>query len=183
MIFSRMALARNWRHHLPFRRLARSESGATAIEFALVVAPFMISIFSFFEIGLVLLAQEELQTATSQASRLIMTGSAQSQSLTASQLQQQVCSHLDITFDCTHLYVNVQTFSSFSSVSMLNPIQKGAVNTKLLNYSTGNPGDIVLMQVFYQLPVVTAFMGSTLTNLSGNYRLIQATAVFRNEPY
>ena len=167
----------------PFARLLRSENGAAAVEFAIIITPFMLSVFSFIELGFVLLAQEELQTATTQASRLVMTGIAKNQSLTVAQLEQQVCAHLDPTFVCANIFVNVQTFTTFSSISRINPLKNGAVNTASLSYSIGNPGDIVLMQVFYQLPVITAVLGTSLTNMNGNYRLIQATAVFRNEPY
>jgi len=42
---------------------------------------------------------------------------------------------------------------------------------------------IVLVQVFYQLPVMTAPLGFNLATTSNGNALITATAVFRNEPY
>lgn len=162
---------------------ARDRRGATVVEFALVAAPFIALLIAILETCLVFFAQEVLQTATTQASRLVMTGQAQSQNLTASQYQQKVCNYASLVFTCSGIYVNVQTFSSFSSMTQLNPLQSGSFNSSTMNYSMGGPGDIVLVQVFYQWPIILGPLGFTLSNMSGNYRLLVGTAVFRNEPY
>lgn len=170
-----------------FRRRAANFAadgrGATAVEFALVAAPFFALLIAILETCLVFLAQEVLQTATTQAARLIMTGQAQSQSLSAAQYKQQVCNDAAVLFSCSGIYVNVQTFSSFSSMQQLNPVQGGKFNSGGMNYSMGGPGDIVLVQVFYQWPVILGPLGFNLANMNGNNRLLTATAVFRNEPY
>lgn len=165
------------------RRFSKNQRGATAVEFALVATPFIAILIAILETCLMFFAQEVLQTATTQASRLIMTGQAQTQNLSASQYQQQVCNFAAALFTCSGLYVNVQTFSSFSGMTQLNPLQSGNFNSSSMNYSTGGPGDIVLVQVFYQWPVVLGPLGFTISNMNGNYRLLVGTAVFRNEPY
>ena len=157
--------------------------GATAVEFALVAAPFIALLIAIMETCLLFLAQEVLQTATSQAARLIMTGQAQTQGMTPAQFKQQVCNDTAVMFSCAGIYVNVQTFSSFGGVTPLNPLQSGNFNSTTMNYSTGAAGDIVLVQVFYQWPVNLGPLGFSLSNMNGNNRLLVATAVFRNEPY
>lgn len=164
-------------------RFFRCRKGAAALEFALVSVPFFALIFAILETGLVFFAQQVLQTATTQAARLIMTGQAQSQNLSATQFQQDVCAHASPMFSCAGIYVNVQTFSSFSTMSMLNPLQNGNFNKSSMNYTMGGAGDIVLVQVFYQWPVFTGLLGFNLSNMNGNNRLLMATSVFRNEPY
>lgn len=166
-----------------FIRLCLSKSGATAVEFALVAAPFFALLAVVFEVMLLFFAQEVLQTATTQASRLIMTGQAQSNGTTAAQFKNNVCAAAAALFSCSGIYVNVQTFSSFSSMTMLNPLQSGNFNSGAMNYSPGKPGDIELVQVFYQWPVFTAPLNFNLSNMNGNSHLLMATAVFRNEPY
>ena len=163
-------------------RFLRNRSGATAVEFALVALPFFALIYAILETGLVFFAQEVLQTAVTQASRSIMTGQAQTQNISATTFQQSVCTQATSLFTCGNVYVNVQKFSSFTSATMLNPLNNGNFNTAM-NYNTGGPGDIVVVQVFYQWPVFLGPLGFNLTNMNGNYRLLQATAVFRNEPY
>jgi Flp pilus assembly protein TadG len=171
----------------PLSRLGRlflvDRRGATAVEFALVAAPFIALLIAILETCLVFLAQEVLQTATSQAARLIMTGQAQNQSMTASQFKQQVCNDAGALFSCSGIYVNVQTSTSFGGMTQPNPLQGGNFNSGSMNYSAGGPGDVVLVQVFYQWPVNLGPLGFDLSNMNGNNRLLVATAVFRNEPY
>ena len=160
----------------------RRKDGSTAVEFALVAAPFFALIFAVFEIGYVFLAQQVLQTATTQSARLIMTGQAQTQAMTAAQFKQQVCNKI-VILNCANIYVNVQQFSSFSTISQLNPLQNGNLNNGSLSFNAGGSGDIMLVQVFYELPVVLMPLGFNLSNMNGNMRLLMATAVFRNEPF
>jgi Flp pilus assembly protein TadG len=166
-----------------FGRFSRSRSGAAAVEFALVSVPFLALLFAIIETGMVFFAQEELQTATADAARLIMTGQAQIQNMSQAQFQQAVCARAVAMFSCPGLYVNVQTFQSFSGVSLLDPLQNGNFNANALNYNLGGPGSIVMLQVFYEWPIPTNIGGIGLANMSGNNRLMMATAVFRSEPY
>jgi Flp pilus assembly protein TadG len=132
---------------------------------------------------LVFLAQQVLQTATTEGARLVMTGQAQTQKLTAAQFQQDVCGFASALFTCSNIYVNVQTFTSFSGMTQTSPLQNGQFQSADMNFGTGGPGDVVLMQVFYQWPIVLGPLGFNLSNMSGNNRLLVGTAVFRNEPY
>ena len=157
--------------------------GSTMVEFALVAAPFCAMLIAILQTALVFFAQQVLQTATTEAARLIMTGQAQSQKLTAAQFQQDVCGFTSALFSCSGIYVNVQTFSSFSGMTQMSPLQSGQFNSNLMNFSTGGPGDVVLLQVFYQWPIVLGPLGFNLSNMSGNNRLLVGTAVFRNEPF
>ena len=164
------------------RRLLSSEGGATAVEFALIAPAFLALLLAIFEVASVLLMQQALQTATTKAARLILTGQAQSQNTTAAQFQQLVCNDATSLFNCSNLYVNVQTFASFSSVSMMNPVQNGNFNPASMSYSLGSPGSIEVVQVFYEWPVYLGPLGFDLSNMNGNIHLLVATAAFRNEP-
>jgi Flp pilus assembly protein TadG len=161
----------------------RSTGGATAVEFGLVAAPFIGMLMAILQAGLVFFAQEVLQTSTTDASRLIMTGQAQTGNLTAAQFKTDVCTDASVLFSCSGIYVNVQSFSSFSSMTQENPVSGGSFNSGAMNYSAGNPGDIVLVQVFYQWPIYLGPLNFTLANLGASTRLLVGTAVFRNEPY
>ena len=52
-----------------------------------------------------------------------------------------------------------------------------------MQYNPGGPGDIVVVRLFYQWPLFVTGLGYNISNLSGNQRLLAATAAFRNEPY
>src|ERR1700733_13626626 len=72
----------------PSRGLAQCQSGSTIVEFALVATPFFALLVAILETALVFMAQQVLQTATTQSARLIMTGQAQTQNMSATQFQQ-----------------------------------------------------------------------------------------------
>ena len=59
------------------RAFARREDGAAAVEFAIVVAPFLAMLFAILETALVFFAGQTLETAVSDSARLILTGQAQ----------------------------------------------------------------------------------------------------------
>jgi Flp pilus assembly protein TadG len=164
-------------------RFARAREGASAVEFALIAAPFTALLVAILQTAVVLLAQQVLQTATEQSARLIMTGQAQTSGLTANQFRQEVCSRATAMFNCSGIRVMVQTFSSFSSVSMTNPVVNGQIAPTQLPYAPGGDGDIVVVQSFYQWPVVMAPLGFNLSNMSGNTLLMVGTSAFRNEPF
>jgi Flp pilus assembly protein TadG len=161
-------------------RFAQRQGGAAAVEFALVATPFLALTFAILETGMVFLAGQTLQTTVALSGRQILTGKAQTQGLSAAQFQQVVCGNLSSLFNCASVYVNVQTYASFGSVSMLNPVQNGSFNANSMNFNPGGPGDVVVVQLFYQWPIIVPV--PSLANLGGN-RLLVATAAFRNEPY
>jgi Flp pilus assembly protein TadG len=160
----------------------RDRSGTAALEFALLAIPFIVLLTAIIESTMIFVAQQVLQTATTQAGRLIMTGQAQTQNMTQSKFHDQVCSLTAPMFVCGSVYVNVQTFASFQGITTPTPLTNGAPDQTKMVFNPGNPGDIELVQVFYNWPVITGLPGLNLAT-SGSTRLLKATAVFRNEPY
>lgn len=166
-----------------WKKFLRSTHGVTAVEFGIVALPFFALLLAILQLGVVMIAQQVLQTATNQAARLIMTGQAQTGGLTSAQFQAKVCADATSLFNCGGVYVNVQTFSTFSGVAMTNPVNNGVFNPASLQFSPGGNGDIVVVQTFYQWPVIPVPLGFGLNNLSNGKMLMVATAAFRNEPY
>lgn len=115
---------------------------------------------------------------------MIMTGQAQIAKYDKQSFKQKVvCANVSSLFDCMNgIFVDVESYSSFSTVSISDPITAGSFvdNTQ---YSPGGPGDIVVVRLFYQWPIFVTALGYNLANLSGNKRLLSATAAFKNEPY
>jgi len=168
--------------HSAVRRFLRQGEGATAVEFALVAPAFIALLFAILETALVFFAQQVLQTATLQAARQIMTGQAQTANMTQSQFQAAVCANAGGLFNCGGIYAAVQTCTSFPSVTMYNPVSNGKFTGTGMPYSPGAPGDVEVVQVFYQWPVWPGPLNFTLANTNGNTNVIVATAAFRNEP-
>src|SRR5579871_5013350 len=118
----RRKLRRLARHASP-RRFLRRQDGAVAVEFGLILLPFLALTFAIMETALVFFADQTLETAVADSARLIMTGQAQNSALTAVTFKNAVCARIYGLFDCQNgVYVNVQTYSSFGSISYTPPL-------------------------------------------------------------
>jgi Flp pilus assembly protein TadG len=159
-------------------RLLRQQDGAAAVEFGMVAAPFLALLFAIMETALTFFAGQTLETALADSSRLIMTGQAQSQSLTQATFKDAVCARIYGLFDCSKVYVDVRTLGSFGAA--VPPPLDADGNYVPMQYSPGGPSDIVVVRLFYQWPVYVSLLDKMGT---GGKRLLVATAAFRNEPY
>jgi Flp pilus assembly protein TadG len=162
------------------RRLARKQDGSAAVEFGMVAAPFLLLVFAIMETAIVFFAGQTLETAVADSSRLIMTGQAQTQGFNQSAFKDAVCAKIYGLFDCANgVQVDVKKYTSFSGVDLTPPLDANGNFNNNMGYQPGCPGDIVVVRLFYQWPIYV----SLLQNMSGNKRLLIATAAFRNEPY
>ena len=166
------------------RRFVREEDGTSAVEFALVAAPFIALLFAIMETAFVFFAGQALETATADASRLIMTGQAQTAKFSKADFKNEVCNRIFGLFDCANgIYIDVKSYGNAAPATPTSPVTNGQLNTAGMTYNTGGPGDIVVVSLYYEWPVYVTMLGNNLSNLNGSKRLLSATAVFRNEPY
>ena len=166
------------------RRFRRNRRGSAAVEFALVAPVFFALLFAIIETAIIFFAGQVLETVTQDSARFIMTGQAQTGGYSQSQFKTYVCGKISVLFDCVNgVYVDVQSYPGFSGVSINDPIDGSKNFVPPNNYSPGGPGDIVVVRLFYQWPLVVTGLGYNIANLSGSKRLLTATAAFRNEPY
>jgi len=166
------------------RHFIRDQDGSAAVEFSLVAAPFLGLTFAILETALVFFAGQTLETAVTDSARLIMTGQAQDNGWSKDDFKTQVCDRVHGLFDCVNgVYVDVKTYTSFAAINSDPPLSGGKIDDTKLDYSPGNPGDIEVVTLYYQWPIYVSLLGYNLANLSGNKRLLVATAVFCNEPF
>jgi hypothetical protein len=101
--------------------------------------------------AVVLLAGQVLQTAATNASRLILTGQAQNSSYSAAAFKNAICANLTVMFNCTNnLYLDVESFLSFTTISLPTPTNtNGTPNNTALGLCPA-PGDIVVVRLMYQ---------------------------------
>jgi len=167
------------------KHFARAEDGSAAVEFALVAAPFLALLFAIIETALVFFAGQTLEYAATQSGRLIMTGQADAAAYDQAAFKNAVCAQIVALFDCQNkLYVNVQKYSTFSSASTTTPVDgSGQFDKTKMGYQAGNPGDIVVVSLYYQWPIFVSMFSDNLATQNGGNRLLVATSVFRNEPY
>jgi Flp pilus assembly protein TadG len=162
------------------RRFVRHEKGATAVEFGMVLLPFLSLMFMTMETALVFFAQQSLETAAADAGRLVMTG--QTQNVDAATFKANICAKNYTLFDCANgLYVDVKTYTSFGTIS--STIQYDAQGNPLTQYQPGKAGDIEVVRLMYKWPIITPLSQTYLANSGSDKRLLVATAAFKNEPY
>lgn len=164
------------------RRFCSAERATTAVEFALIGPLFIATLVAVFQTCIYLFAQMALQNAAVQAGRYYMTGQAQNNNWTASTVIGMVCPAA--VFNCSNMYMVVQNYSSFTGASTSAPqmYNNGQLITSYA-YNPGTPGAVMVVQLIYAWPVVSAPFGFSLSNLPNNATEIMGVSAFRVEPY
>lgn len=174
------------RHARAVARFCVSRGATTAVEFALIAPPFLALLIAVFQMTMFLFAQQALQTAAVAAGRLILTGQVQNAGLTAAQFKtNDVCPLLAAMFTCANVYVNVQTYNDFSSASTASPTltyNNGAVSNTWA-YDLGSPGQVMVLQLVYQWPIISGPLGSVVSDLGNGTAEMMGVTAFRVEPF
>ena len=174
------------------RRFRKSQNGATAVEFAMVAAPFFYVLGCICETGLMLFSEYVLQNSVQDAARLVRTGQVTASDgaaiMTASDFKTKVCDTVSIIFDCggkVTVYVNsADTFASLST-TVADPVTVGTTNGAPypVVFTPGGQMKAATVIATYDWKFVFPFM-SFLGNIdSGKKRRIYGIAMFRNEPF
>jgi Flp pilus assembly protein TadG len=176
----------------------RDETGAVAVEFAILALPFFTLIFAILETAIVFLAGQILDAAVHDASRKIRTGQAQQASWDLAAFRTEVCDRLYGMFDCAGLKLKIEVVSSFADVdaAITSPIDENCMpdgdpeedcDWVIVEEFTPGVGlpvpSTVLVQVYYKWPTLVNLPGFNLATQAGNSRLMSAVRVLRNEPF
>ncbi len=174
-----------WRERLargfPLARFLRHSSGANAVEFALVAPVFLLLLCISVELGLILLTQSNINYATRDAARLIMTGQVQT-GAGESVFTNKMCGDASVLITCSNLEYNVQSCTS-PCFSSLNATVQTNSNGKMAStqFSPGGPGSDVLVQVGYPFPCIVPVACNYIAT-KGTLLLV-STVAFQNENY
>jgi Flp pilus assembly protein TadG len=175
----------SWRWPGRILHFVRAARGSAAIEFALIAPIFIGLLISVLETGIYFFAQNVLQTATVQSSRLFLTGQAQAGSLTQAQFASDVCPYIQALFTCGGLMIDVNNYASFTGANVSTPVltfnAQGQV-TNTWNYVPGTAGEIMVVRLMYQWPVITGPFALIIPNLSNGTSLIMGVTAFKVEP-
>lgn len=165
-------------------RFRRDTSGASALEFALISVPLFFLILAIFQMAFVYFANFALEGATSRAARLVRTG--QAQDLSANQFKTEVCKEISVPLSCSDLELDVRKYDSFGSASsgLTQPLDGSGKMKTDFAFAPGGSGDVVVVRAFYPLDIGALLPTEiSMSNMSGNKRVLVATAAFRNEPF
>lgn len=170
------------------RHFARDERGVTVVEFALLAVPFFMIIGAILETAMIFLASAVLDAAVHDASRLILTGQAQTSAFNLEDFRQKICDHAFGFFgDCSAIHVRVTPVTDFASASSAPPLDRTCTEscdwTVPQVFTPGKGSSVVMVQAFYKWPTILNFADFTFADLGDNSRLLGAARVFRNEPF
>ncbi len=177
------------------RRFGRDRSGATALEFGLIGIPFFSLILVMFEVSMLFLEGQALDTTLDSAARQLLTGTAQTSSGSTAITDMATfktyafCPLLPAIITCSQVQLNVAVITSWSSASLGPPISNGTLNTSSWGYSPcqSNPSNPSIMKVEAAYPVsaLSAYWNpATTVTLNGTKdRVLYSSTVFRCEPF
>ena len=171
-------------------KFSRSETGATAVEFALVAGPFFLVLGVIIETGLMLFSEYSLQTAVQDSGRLIRTGQAQNSGFSVATFKAAICGTAGVLMDCDNkvtVYVNHsgQTFAQLNAmVPSFLTIGPSITNTPFpVTYSCGGPLQPVAVVATYDWYFSMVGMNYLGNIMSNSARRLVGFAIFLNEPY
>ncbi len=183
------------------RLFRRDSRGTSAVEFALIAVPLISLLGAIFESGLVLLTSENLNEATRQASRSMLTGVAQGAGITTTTAFKSayLCPAtgpriLASYVDCSKVIIDVRTATSFSGQDLSNDFYKTQSTNQ---FCMGAPGTITVVRIAYPMPAImpilqwasgkisvnTSGLVNDVPNDPGFQHLLVGTAIFETEPY
>lgn len=165
-------------------RFCRDQRGATAVEFALLIAPLLFLLLGIMEVSMQYFVSAALDSAVQRTARLIRTGQAQGQHMTNAELRSQMCSNILNLFDCTtNSYLMVDTVDTLSAPSYSLPVDADGKFISTVTYELGSGQSYVMVRGYFQFSPLFNVFGALSPGLSNGKRLLVASAMFRNEPF
>lgn len=163
------------------------ESGSTAIEFALLVIPYLLLCVAIIEMSIMFASASLLEGATGQASRMLRTGQIQQASADPVQQEQMfrdaLCDFAVVMIDCDDIQLEVQNMGSFSNFANFTPRFTADGNLESNGFTAGGANDVMLIRTAYRYTLMTPFIGHLLGEGGTNSRLFVSTIVLQTEPY
>jgi Flp pilus assembly protein TadG len=177
------------------RRWRRDESGATAVEMAIVALPFLLLLFGIMSVCLFYFANFAIENAVWQAARAIRTGQVQqgkgayvgktTDADKKAAFKKALCAAAPTFLDCnSKAVVIVQSNANFSSISQPSCTNNGnVINDSAAAFNTGAGSAVVLVTVCYPWDFGGKLPLFKLGNLNDGSLLMQASVAFRTEPF
>ena len=170
-------------------RLVRAESGAVAVEFAIVALPFITLLGVILESGIVLFVEYTLQASVQEAARLVRTGQAQAGAYSPADFKTKVCKTADLLFDCSgKVSIYMSSNTSFAALkaalpSFLDVGLKVDGSANPTSYVCGGPLQTTAVVATYDWKLLMPGM-NYMGNFNGNtVRRIVGFSMFQNEPF
>jgi len=159
----------------------RRRDGATAIEFALLVMPFMLITLGIIELSLMFLSASIVEGATDAAARLIRTGKVQqSTGDQEAMFRAALCTYATALVDCDDMIIEVIAIDNYADYT--DPVFDGDGAMISQGFDPGGSNGKVIIRVAYRYEMITPIVGNMLNGADGATQFI-STIVMQSEPY
>lgn len=187
-------------------RFRREETGAAALEFAILAVPFMMLIFATFETFFAFAGEQLMANAVETMARKVRTGEitfgqGKPTDVTEAEFRQLFCDEVSILHMCSEseamapekLYLDVRQFSSFADmpreVPKVSTADYADLDTSDFAFSPGGANSKNMLRAYYRWQIMTDLMRPYITNIRPANKpvptdfLIVQTSTFENEDY
>lgn len=172
------------------RRFLRNREGSTAIEFAMLAIPFAMLTFAILESCISFAGSQVLANATDNVARQLRTGQLKKAAVTQEIIRTKICEQIDVLVaaGCPGLRFDLRKVDTFKQAADLTIVYTGTGKNRELSSTnfTFTPGESMTrntLRVFYEWPVVTDFIASSISTLKGGKTLHFASVTWQNEPF
>lgn len=165
------------------RKWREGREGTTAIEFSLLIIPYLMLTLGIIELSIMYTAANLLEGATGAASRQIRTGQLQQSGQNQEEaFREALCNYATILIRCDDIQLEVVPLSSFYDIASMQPQFDEEGNLISRGFDSGGSNDRVLIRAAYRYQMLTPLVGQLIAG-PGNKRLFMSTVVLQTEPY
>jgi hypothetical protein len=153
-------------------RMASDNRGSVAVEYAMLMLPFLTILFAMLETGYMLFISILMEGATSDAARQVRTGNIQQAEEPLVLFKRTLCDNMFNVVKCDDLNINVKAFG--------NTLKSSG------NFAPGSAGELIVVRVSFKFSFVTPFLADILEaspNGGDGTVLLVSNSAFRNEPF
>ena len=182
--------------------LLKDRKGNVALEFSLILAPFLSIVMATMDLGMSFWAGSVLEEATYSAACEIRTGEFQAETdnitpeTAAALFRAKVCEEMEKLLPCSRyeeesqtdvdpFYFDVRTFENFDAVELTNLEVNEESGVVITEFDPGSESDIVLVRTFYVWETFVPGLGFLLGHggTQTGEVLLTSTVAFRSEPF
>lgn len=159
----------------------KREDGTTAIEFSLLMIPYIIISLAIIELSIMYAGASLLEGATGAAGRMVKTGQIQqSGGDPEAMFRQALCDYATVLISCEDIDLEIVPLQSYADYTDARFDADGNFVSQGVNMAGSN--ERVLIRVAYNYHVMSPFVGPLLAG-PDSMHLFLSTLVLQTEPY
>ncbi|WP_025090659.1 TadE/TadG family type IV pilus assembly protein [Brucella intermedia] len=174
------------------RRFPRAQNGVAAVEFVLLIVPFLLIVFATIEIGVSFAARQVIANATETVARKLQTSGRiggieiKDAPVSVDALRNELCQQMQfmVASGCPNLSFNLGTYEGFGQVPTDTILDEEGKLTRTGITGTSGTSTINQLNVVYAWPVLTNILYLMQSpHAAGGTMPLFATLTWQNEPF